>query len=349
LDTLAEQPSQPQETPELLYFHANTETNGTTYGSALSVPYGYFGVVLMNNQIFGAVSAGEYAIDGGAFPQLAQKLRLQPGQLPAKPVQLTIFLVNANESVFNWTAYPLVTKNPARGLNYCELVGRCEVKVVNPITFYNGFKNGWPAALMKLTPAAKAQLAGVSYGRQAEAYVVALIKGAAAVAIDHMNLAPEQLAGQVEGLRQTVGMATSAALQGIGLQCTRFEISNTPVIRRSPCVKCNSTTAPTAYGSFKRTISMLVMRFGVTREGNFCVPCAAKVSAAYNGTMLVCGWWGYIGIVLTPIYIVMNCYNFLSIAFGTKLASVTPDQQLEPGVWPPPPEEWGQEVQERGR
>jgi hypothetical protein len=64
--------------------------------------------------------------------------------------------------------------------------------------------------------------------------------------------------------------------------------------------------------------------------------------------MLCAGWWGYIGLVLTPIYLVQNCYHFLKAAFGPRLAAGMPAAvTADAGAWPPPPTpEWAREVQE---
>lgn len=339
--------SGPQNEPQLLSLFLD----GASFGMALTIPDGFAGVLVMGDRAYDAVGSGVYTVDGHSFPLLAKQLRLDPGQMPNKPVSLSVYLVNLSDVTLSWSAYPIVTKNSVDGFTYCTLSGRCTVRIVNPPAFYAGLKAGWAATLKRLPSSTRSQMSTASPGQQAETFVVGLIKASASMTLDHMNLKPDQVPASGEALWHTIGAGAAAALQSVGVQCTGFEIGTAPVARRAPCGMCASTSVPTAYGIYRRTISLIYFRFGAKREGNFCVPCAAKISAAYNATMLVCGWWGMIGLVLTPIYIINNCFQFSKTAFGQKEASLPASVEREAArsdVWPPPPaDEWGQEVQEK--
>lgn len=339
--------SQPQE-PELAYLMGSTAANGLTFGSEITVPEGYAGLVVWKNQALDAVGSGQCTVDANTFPQLAGKLKLRPGERPNTPVDLTLVLLNVTGAVLSWRARPLLTKDTTRGMTYCDLVGRCAARVVDPARFYTSLKTGMGRALKGQPTAAKSQLANSTLGQQAQYFVSSVIGAAAGNALAQMALPPEQLSSGAERAKQAIGVTAASALAQIGLECTGFEVSNTPQAFRAPCVKCGSPTAPTAYGVYHRTISLLYIRFGARREGNFCVPCATKVWGAYCGVMLVCGWWGIIGLVLTPVYICQNTYYLLKTVFGPKAASGAVGAASVPtGAWPPAPTEWGEELQER--
>lgn len=331
--------------PELLYLYA-TAANGITIGSPLTVPDGYAALVAMSNQPHDVVGPGEYTIDAGSFPRLAQKLQLRPGATAAKRADISVFLFNVTGAVFPWRARPLVTKDTTRGLTYCDLAGRCAARVADPVRFFTALQNGWGRVLKRQNGANKARLAEAAIGKQAEVFAGQVIGEAAGQAISGMGLAPTQYAGASEQIKQAVGSAVAGALGQIGLECTGFEVAGTPQVLRAPCSKCGSATAPTAYGVYRRTISLLYIRLGAMREGNFCVPCATKVWGAYCGVMLVAGWWGIIGLILTPIYLCQNTYYLLKTVFGPKAAAGAVAPEEGSSAWPPAPsDEWGREIQ----
>jgi hypothetical protein len=347
LESTTQTPSQ-EPAAELAYLLASTSANGLTIGSTFTVPEGYAGLVVANNQPFDAIGPGNYTLDAAALPQLAQKFQLRPGEAPQKRVDFTIFLLNVTNSILQWRARPLVTKNAQHGITFCDLEGRCGVKVLNPALFFSGLQSAWGRVLKGQSAAARAQFASAPIGQQAQLFVARVISSASANAMASIGAAPDQIASQSDSIKQAVASTAAAALSQIGLECTGFEVSNTPQVRRAPCAKCGSTTAPTAYGFYRRTISLLYIRFGAHQEGNYCVPCAAKVWGAYCGVMLVCGWWGIIGLVLTPVYICQNTYYFLKTAFGPKSSTGDATYATEQsGSWPPvPAEDWGQEVKD---
>ena len=339
--------------PELIYPYATTASHGITFGSQITIPLGYAGLVIMDNKPYDAIGPGEYTINTQIFPLLAQKLKLSPGQQPKNNVNISVFLLNIlGPVVLTCRALPLVTKNRQHGVTYIELRTRCSVRIVNPNLFYSSLQKGWGPMLKKQSDEKKNSLSSLSMGKQAEAFLVGTVNAAMAAAIGQLKLAPERFNDARDAIGGAVTNFSVAALTNLGVECTGFEISNAPEVYRAPCAACKSVTAPTAYGVYKRTTSLLIVRFTKTREGNFCTPCAAKISAGFNGAMLVCGWWGYIGIVLTPIFLVQNCFYFLTNAFGPKAAAGRPvnSGSEDAGVWTPAPAaDWGQETEEKSR
>ena len=347
LTKTSDQGSQPA--PELIYLIAETRTHGTTIRSPLSVPPGYAALIAIGGRPYDVVGPGDYIIGEQHFPQIAQKFKLQPGQPFNKPVDLSVYLMNVTGVSVPWRATPVVTKSHAFGLQYCDISGRCSMRVNDPAAFYTTLVKEWGRILKKQPAAVRAKWASVSTGQQAEVFVGTSVEISIAASLESSKYDPKTTAWPPITMEQTVSTAAVMALQAAGLQCLGFELDPVPPLQRAPCAKCGAADVPTAYGIYRRTISLLYVRFGAKREGNFCLSCAAKVSAMYNCVMLVCGWWGYVGIVLTPIYLTQNCFNFLRSAFGTRIAAGAAPVAVanQAGVWPPPPTpDWAREVQE---
>ena len=186
---------------------------------------------------------------------------------------------------------------------------------------------------------AKALSSGeASPAQVASAFLRGGVGGRAGEAVSAMDLPPDQAARAGEAIRASAGQAGAAWLSGVGAACTSFDVDSVTEPDRTPCAGCGSQVALTGYGVFHRNISLLYQRFTARKEGNFCTPCAWKISAGYNGVMLVLGWWGLIGLVLTLVYSVQNLCNLTWIVSGPKAAPRSVQAAvLDEGVWPPPP------------
>ncbi len=313
---------------ELLQRHDAT-VNGLFPGSRLTIPEGCAGVVVAGNRTYDVLPPGEYTLDAASLPLLLQKLRPKPGAAPSLPA--TVFLVAMTLPVtLGWEGLALLSKSQAYGLTYTRLAGRAGVQVQDPARFC--------AAL--LAASGKAGLPpDAPLGQVADYFLRTNVQQQAVGAVAAMNLPPEQAPHAREAIRGAAGQAAARWLSGAGVYCGAFDLDTATEPDRAPCAGCGSAQVPTGYGDFHRNISLLYLRFTAKKEGNFCVPCALKVSAAYNSMMLVCGWWGIIGLVLTPVYFCQNVYYFARIALGEKQtpragqAAALPDG----GTWPPAP------------
>ena len=319
--------------PPLISLHA-TAANGFQFGAPFSVPDGWVGLIVLGNDATDCVGAGQYVADAATLPQLAQKARLKPGEAPRKPLALSLYLMPWGLSAdIAWEADPIAVSAGAQ-LTY-RLSGRCRLRVAHPVFFFNTMQSNLREFMKKLTKDGRAMLGGMPISALAEQY----LKMSIAYALENAPaLSPATYSGNPalrESMRDTASQSVSQWLAGAGVECLGFDLNAVSDILPAPCVECRDASKPVAYGIYRRTISLFYIRYGVERKGNFCVPCAAKVSLAYNLVMLVCGWWGYIGIVLAPTYIVMNGYHFLRNAFGPKAQPPLPIAQA--GAWPPPP------------
>jgi len=305
----------PREDGALIALHEAT-AGGLTLGSRLTVPPGFAGVVVKDGKALDTLPPGEHTLEPSLLPGLTQKVkpRFGPGQNPdnAAPLLAAMFLVPVSLPVsLPWRTQAVLSKNPAYGLTYTTLEGRCTVQIADPAHFC--------AAVFQA--GAKALSAGqASPDQVAQEFLRRGIPARVAEAVQAMNVPPDQATQARESIRAAAGQAVALWLSGIGVQCTAFDLDAVAEPDRAPCAGCGSRVAPTGYANFHRTISLLYVRFMAQKEGNFCVPCAWKISAGYNSVMLVLGWWGFIGLVLTPVYFAQNLYYLTRIVSGPKAA-----------------------------
>lgn len=315
---------------ELLQRHDAT-LNGLFPGSRLTVPEGCAGVVVFGNRTYDVLPPGEYSLDAATLPLLLQKVRPKASADPSLPLPATVFLVAMTLPVnLSWEGLALLSKSAAYGLTYTRLAGRVGVQVQDPARFCTAL----------LAASGKAGLPpDAPLGQVAAYFLRANVQEQALKAVAAMNLPPEQAPHAREAIRTAAGQAAARWLSGAGIYCGAFDLDTVTEPDRAPCAGCGSAQVPTGYGDFRRNISLLYLRFTAKKEGNFCVPCALKVSAAYNGVMLVCGWWGIIGLVLTPVYFCQNVYYFARIALGEKQTPRAGQAVALPegSTWPPAP------------
>lgn len=90
-------------------------------------------------------------------------------------------------------------------------------------------------------------------------------------------------------------MSTTAALQN----------QTSPPV----CISCH-LQAPTKSLVFQQNIGMLFARRTLKMAGPMCRRCARAYFKSYTLTTFFLGWWGTISLVLTPVFIVSNFYQF---------------------------------------
>ena len=301
---------------EILTLHPET-VYGLRLGSRLIIPEGAAGVVAKDGRTLDVLPPGEYFLEAPLFPLTLQALKVRPGTVPESPLPAALFLVGTGTPwTVPWQCQAILSKNPAYGLTYTTLTGRAAVQVSDPARFCGAILAAGGAAL----GTGEATTAQVT-----QQFLESNLKLLAASSVPGLSIPPEQAATATEAIRTAAGHAGAGWLASVGLHCTAFDLDSVAPPRRTPCVVCNSLTAPTGYALFQRNISLLYLRYTARKEGNFCVPCAWKTSAAFNGVMLVAGWWGLIGLVLTPVYFFSNLY-YLSRVLGSTKAASSADQ-----------------------
>lgn len=96
------------------------------------------------------------------------------------------------------------------------------------------------------------------------------------------------------------------------------------------CQSCG-IEAPTRPIEFHQNIGALVMRFHKTCKGNLCKRCVHRRFWQFTTTNLTLGWWGYISLVMTPVFTVNNIVRYLgalgmpSVPEGAAVPVLTPE------------------------
>ena len=301
---------------EILELHPET-VYGMRLGSRLVVPEGAAGIVAKDGRTLDVLPPGDYFLETPLFPLTLQALKVRPGAAPESPLPAALFLVQTGAAwTVPWQCQAILSKNPKDGLTYTTLAGRATVRVSDPARFCGAILTAGGAALGP---------GGVTTAQVTQQFLESNLKGLAASSVEGLRIPPEQAAAATEAIRTAAGQAAASWRAAGGLHCTAFDLDSAAPARRSACVICQSPTAPTGYALFQRNISLLYLRYTARKEGNFCVSCAWKTSAAFNAVMLVAGWWGLIGLVLTPVYFFSNLY-YLTRVLGSAKAASGPSQ-----------------------
>lgn len=317
----------PREDGALIALHEAT-AGGVMLGSRLVIPTGYAGVVVKDGKPLDTLAAGDHLLEPSLLPGLMQSVRGR-GAAARDPsgaaLPAAVFLVPVGTpTVLPWRKQAVLSKSVAYGLTYTALAGRCEVQVTDPARFCGAVF----AAGSKALSAGEASPAQV-----AAAFLSGGVGARAGEAVQVMGLPPDQAVRAREAIRSAAGQAAAEWLAGAGVLCTLFDLDSVAEPDRTPCAGCGSQVAPTGYGVFHRTISLLYIRFTAKKEGNFCVPCAWKIGGGYSGATLVLGWWGLIGLVTTPVYLAQNLYYLTRIVSGPKaVPRQGPPAPVEEGV-----------------
>jgi hypothetical protein len=81
---------------------------------------------------------------------------------------------------------------------------------------------------------------------------------------------------------------------------------------RSVGMACRSCGVedPTRYVEFKQNIGMVIARQSSRNEGELCRPCMKRYFRSYTLTTLFLGWWGMISLLVTPVFLANNVYEY---------------------------------------
>lgn len=76
------------------------------------------------------------------------------------------------------------------------------------------------------------------------------------------------------------------------------------------CQSCG-IEAPTRKVAFYQNIGALIVRYSRSVDGQLCKNCIHKNFWKMTLTTLVCGWWGIISLIVTPIFLLNNIFRYL--------------------------------------
>lgn len=297
-------------------------------GGTLQVPYGTVaGIFTRSGQLTDVLPPGNHAVLPQTLPGLARMTRMNATAGAVVPA--AAFLLNmAPVTEVPWSLDLFLTQGQRGGHYVTSLEGRFGLQVTDPPRCLAGLVGGAkqvagaqtePMQSFRLATGGKFHVDHLP--ELASYFVRGRIADLVRQAMVQLNLPLEALPRAGRELEAAAGPSAAVWMNGIGMNLSRLEVGPVRAPMRAPCAGCGSPTAATAPAQFRRNISLLHIRFEKQVEGNFCAPCAAKTALGYNGIMLVCGWWGIIGMVLSPIYFVSNIYNLGRHATSPKTPS----------------------------
>lgn len=80
------------------------------------------------------------------------------------------------------------------------------------------------------------------------------------------------------------------------------------------CQVCGNAR-PTTHVSYYRNVGMLIMRRTITMRGEMCKPCIGKLFWEFTGKNILLGPWGFISLIVTPIYLIGNTATYLGALY----------------------------------
>lgn len=84
-----------------------------------------------------------------------------------------------------------------------------------------------------------------------------------------------------------------------------------PTSAMGRCQVCGNMRA-IALVKFDRNIGMLVLRQVRSIQGNMCKTCVGKKFWEFQGLNLLLGPWGFISLIMTPIFLITNTVSYAS-------------------------------------
>jgi hypothetical protein len=310
----------------------------TVSDSAVAVTVSRTGAVL------DCVGPGRVEITADGLPNTCEFLGSETS--PDAAIDIAVLEVYPSGCrMLEWeTEVPIAAGSPGGG-RVIHLAGRAQIRITEPRLFVSAVLGCWHSraeergqlpSLASPTGSGEAWAADVieRLPEQAEAVVArAIADQVAHVAAEVLScLAEHSLA--IETIRARAQAPVEAWLRHAGMRLEGFGVDELPEPASGPCESCGSFEAPTAYATFHRNISLFVVRFHSRREGYYCFPCGVKIGLLENLIMLVGGWWGIIGLIVTPFLMLWNFYAIIRLWIGPRVSAsetLTRAKYLGPG------------------
>lgn len=80
-------------------------------------------------------------------------------------------------------------------------------------------------------------------------------------------------------------------------------------LRLQPCSRCGKISAQPRFLVFHQVKSFLFFTRTSTDSGIFCPVCAERAAVAASAVTWARGWWGPLGLVLTPLALLRNLFG----------------------------------------
>lgn len=98
------------------------------------------------------------------------------------------------------------------------------------------------------------------------------------------------------------------------------------------CGRCGHE-APTKRVNFYRIVGAIVTCFSESTECHLCKPCVHDVFWKYTLINTTLGWWSMSSVIMTPLYILSNCLQYVMCA-GMRTVSATNVQSCDADASP---------------
>jgi hypothetical protein len=329
---------------DLIREYESSITEGLRIGQPVDVPLGWSGVLVTTNaNMVDVLKPGSHVIHPANLPLLGNHVKL--GTEPGAPVGACLLLVNCSLQDLAWNDGIVVTRGRRHGMTEGSVSGTFQFRVIDPASFMRlrmrealDVAKEAGDALLEVYPqfgrcGKKAPgIARAALPDIAGWLIQANISGILSAIFEASTLSPEEVNRHRSDIQSATEESLKHGLEQSGSMLVSFQLDEIRRVVHCPCVSCGSEAAPTAYATFRRNISLFYLRFTSDLSGNFCVPCAWKTGVANNLIMLVAGWWGIIGLVLTPFFLIGNTYHLISVSCGRKRATRDPIR-AEPNGW----------------
>jgi hypothetical protein len=295
-----------------------TVADGVPVGLILHVPSDRYAVVVQNGRVAYGFDGGEYELTSERAPLL--KLRRSSYETKAAHFDAAIYLVLVGQiAPLAWESEVVGSPGGSEGLALGTVRGTVSAHIVEPLrlfqTLYGALAQaGGEQAEMRSFQLAQPGREGRRFATEnvagtGEAIVAGLVEDAVTRAAASLKLTPDRAWAERDLFAQSAGRASEMALREAGLALDSFTIESVSEAHPAPCSECGTDHAPTADAAFQYNASFLFVRFWARKPGRYCASCALKAGLGYTALTAVCGWWGLIGLFLTPVFIGMNLYN----------------------------------------
>jgi hypothetical protein len=310
---------------ETLVWEWQPGSAGFFLGTPLEVPPGHTAVVVLRGEPLDFFLPGSHMLDVQHLPLLCQRTRLGDGR-QAVPAHIYMVRMPGTHTV-SWSADVILAEGRSTGLVGCRLGGSAAFRVHDARRFLQCL---WQAAVtpregdghqsFRLTTGAKRNHPQVTaaVAAEAEVHVAEAVGDIAAHALAGRPVESLFAPGALEALRPDLERAIAEGMLEIGIVSLDTRIAEISRPELVPCGCCGRADRKRAYAIFRYTISLFYVRFGGHRAGNFCLLCGLQYGLGYTLLILFMGWWGIIGLFLSPVYLVMNLYNLGGLLFTQK-------------------------------
>ncbi len=294
-----------------------SSTNGLPQGETLDVPMNSCALIVHNGGIFYVLEPNRYLLTADNFPLLKPR-RASKGLPPM--LEGTLYLIRTDDiNNIPWEQSVITTAHWYEGAPYEIVKGQYGVRIVNPPQFFQSIYSRLKATATETAPMKSFRLArpeadakefvATNLVAEANLFVSPILENTLLLALHKHNRPQEPITSHQETLQNEIGSLLAPKIEAHGVHILSFSVDSIATPASLPCQSCGSNERPTSNLGFYSNVSLLVVRYMRVQKGYFCSRCALKYFLGYTALTLVMGWWGLIGLFISPVFIIMNLVN----------------------------------------